>query len=52
MATLAALRRKARSSHLEVETYTWDVLPDNPKKGDLVHNVCRELQWVEGQLTS
>ena len=28
-AVLAALRRKSRSSHLEVETYTWDVLPDH-----------------------
>jgi sugar phosphate isomerase/epimerase len=28
VATLAALRTRHRSSHLEVETYTWDVLPE------------------------
>jgi hypothetical protein len=39
------------SRHLEVETYTWDVLPENLKKGDIVDNVCRELEWVKGQLT-
>lgn len=44
-------KQKPLSRHLEVETYTWDVLPDNLKKGDIVDNVCRELEWVKGQLT-
>ncbi len=43
-------KQKPLSRHLEVETYTWDVLPDNLKKGDIVDNVCRELEWVRGQL--
>lgn len=43
---------KARplSGQLEIETYTWDVLPDHLKTGDIVDYVCRELEWVRGQL--
>jgi hypothetical protein len=43
-------RRTPLSSHLEIETYTWDVLPDSLKTGDIVDYVCRELRWVKGQL--
>jgi hypothetical protein len=49
-----ALRfHKARplSRQLEIETYTWDVLPENLKTGDIVDYVCRELDWVRGQLS-
>jgi len=38
------------SLQLEIETYTWDVLPDNLKTGDIVEYVCREIEWVKGQL--
>jgi hypothetical protein len=38
------------SRQLEIETYTWDVLPDNLKTGNIVDYVCRELDWVRGQL--
>jgi hypothetical protein len=38
------------SSHLEIETYTWDVLPDSLKTGDIVDYVTRELEWVKEQL--
>jgi len=38
------------SLQLEIETYTWDVLPDSLKTGDIVEYVCRELEWVKGQL--
>ena len=30
--------------------HTWDVLPDHLKTGDIVYYVCRELEWVKGQL--
>jgi hypothetical protein len=43
-------RQTPLSTHLEIETYTWDVLPDSLKTGDIVDYVCRELQWVKGQL--
>jgi len=43
---------KARplSRQLEIETYTWDVLPVHLKSGDIVDYVCRELEWVRAQL--
>jgi hypothetical protein len=47
---LAMHKRTPLSRHLEIETYTWDVLPDRFKTGDIVDYVCRELEWVRGQL--
>jgi hypothetical protein len=38
------------SPQLEIETYTWDVLPDSMKTGSIVDYVQRELDWVKGQL--
>jgi hypothetical protein len=43
-------KAKPLSRQLEIETYTWDVLPENLKTGDIVDYVCRELDWVRGQL--
>jgi hypothetical protein len=43
-------KSKPLSPHLEVETYTWDMLPDSLKSGDIVDYICRELEWVRGQL--
>lgn len=40
------------SRQLEIETYTWDVLPDHLKIGDVVDYVVRELEWVRAQLQS
>lgn len=47
---LAMHKATPLSRHLEIETYTWDVLPDHLKTGDIVEYVCRELEWVKGQL--
>jgi hypothetical protein len=44
-------KQKPLSRQLEIETYTWDVLPDNLKTGDIVDYVCREIEWVRGQLS-
>jgi sugar phosphate isomerase/epimerase len=44
-------KAKPLSRQLEIETYTWDVLPENLKTGDIVDYVCRELEWVRGRLT-
>jgi len=41
---------KPLSRQLEIETYTWDVLPDHLKTGDIVDYVCREIEWVRGKL--
>jgi hypothetical protein len=43
-------KQKPLSRQLEIETYTWDVLPDHLKTGDIVDYVCREIEWVRGQL--
>jgi hypothetical protein len=40
------------SDHLEIETYTWDVLPAHLKTGDITEYVVRELEYVNGRLTS
>ncbi|WP_409491234.1 metabolite traffic protein EboE [Amycolatopsis sp. cmx-11-12] len=34
--------------HIEVETYTWSVLPD---AGDLVGGIAAELEWAKANLT-
>jgi hypothetical protein len=47
---LAFHRESPLSRQLEIETYTWDMLPDDLKTGDIVEYVCRELEWVRGQL--
>ncbi len=44
-------KRTPLSRQLEIETYTWDMLPENLKTGDIVEYVCREIDWVRGQLT-
>jgi hypothetical protein len=38
------------SDHLEIETYTWDVLPAHLKTGDITDYVSRELEWMRGAL--
>ncbi len=43
-------RQDPISAHLEVETYTWDVLPEAYRKADLASAIARELDWVKAQL--
>jgi sugar phosphate isomerase/epimerase len=43
-------KAKPLSRQLEIETYTWDVLPDELKTGDIVDYVAREIEWVRSQL--
>ena len=50
VATLAALRQRTRSSHLEVETYTWDVLPDNVRTGSKSADIAREIAFCRQEL--
>jgi Xylose isomerase-like TIM barrel len=37
--------RRVRTSHLEIETYTWDVLPPDLKRSS-VESIAREYEWV------
>ncbi len=43
-------RETPLSDHLEIETYTWDVLPAEFKTGDIVDYVTRELEFVRSEL--
>ncbi|MBU3823091.1 metabolite traffic protein EboE [Flavobacteriaceae bacterium XHP0103] len=47
--TIKYIKNKPISSHLEVETYTWDVLP-NSLKLDLAQSITRELKWLKDNL--
>lgn len=40
----------AFTQHLEVETYTWSVLPDE-LKAPLTQSIIRELDWVKAQIS-
>jgi sugar phosphate isomerase/epimerase len=42
---LRFLHDRASTTHLEIETYTWDVLPPD-LKGDLLESIGREYDWV------
>jgi sugar phosphate isomerase/epimerase len=42
-------RRDRFTTHLEIETYTWDVLPEGLKL-DLLDSIAREYEWVLGHL--
>lgn len=47
---LAMHRATPLSDHLEIETYTWDVLPADLKTGDITEYITRELEFVQGEL--
>ena len=48
---LAVHRATPLSDHLEIETYTWDVLPADLKTGNITDYVTRELEFVRDELT-
>jgi sugar phosphate isomerase/epimerase len=47
---LALHKRSPISRHLEVETYTFDVLPEDLRRVDVANAVARELAWVKSAL--
>jgi sugar phosphate isomerase/epimerase len=47
---LGILREEPHTGHLEVETYTWEVLPEEHRREDIVSAVARELAWVTHRL--
>ena len=49
-ALLAHLRERPSAPHLEVETYTWDVLPEEHRRSGVVDAVARELAWAREQI--
>ena len=48
---LALHRVEPISRHLEIETYTWDVLPADLRTGPVEDAIVREINWVQGQLS-
>ncbi|MFM9914881.1 MAG: metabolite traffic protein EboE [Rhizobacter sp.] len=49
---LAMQRDRPVSAHLEVETYTWGVLPEPFRSGTIDESVARELSWARTELAS
>jgi sugar phosphate isomerase/epimerase len=49
-AALAVHAETPLSDHLEIETYTWDVLPAHLKTADITSYVLRELTWLRDAL--
>lgn len=47
---LAAHRNRPIAPHLEVETYTWDVMGEDRRQFDLATSIAKEIQWVLAQL--
>jgi sugar phosphate isomerase/epimerase len=47
---LGLLRERAVAPHLEVETYTWDVLPEEHRREPIDDAISRELTWVRERL--
>jgi sugar phosphate isomerase/epimerase len=45
-------RRHAVSHHFEVETYTWNVLPESHRHDDVISGIERELRWVMERLVA
>ena len=48
---LRELEENPISEHLEVETYTWDVLPKSLKK-ELSDSIIREIEWLKENLNT
>ena len=36
----------AACQHLEMETYTWEVLPENLRSADVADQLCAEYDWT------
>lgn len=55
-ATLAELldahARAPIAPHLEVETYTWDVLPEALRNVPIEQAIAREIEWVQDRLST
>jgi sugar phosphate isomerase/epimerase len=49
-AALACTKAGFVAPHLEVETYTWDVLPAELRQGHRAEAIAREMRWVLQEL--
>ncbi len=44
--------RKGATSHLEIETYTFDVLPEDLQAGGITHSIAAEYEWLLAKIKS
>src|SRR5215203_5611807 len=47
---LGLIRDRDVSRHFEVETYTWDVLPEEFRREGIVAGIAREVEWAEARM--
>ncbi|MCB1275354.1 metabolite traffic protein EboE [Prosthecobacter sp.] len=40
-----------KCQHIEMETYTWEVLPAEMRSGDVVDQLVKEYEWTLGEMT-
>ncbi len=43
-------RNPTKCQHIEMETYTWEVLPQEMRSGDVVDQLVREYDWTLGEM--
>lgn len=41
-----------KCQHIEMETYTWEVLPQEMRSGDVVDQLVREYEWTLAEMAS
>jgi hypothetical protein len=39
-----------KCQHIEMETYTWEVLPQEMRSGDVVDQLVKEYEWTLAEL--
>ena len=47
---LRLVRERSVTEHFEVETYTWDVLPEEFRRDGMVAGISREVEWAMQRL--
>lgn len=50
LGVLDAMEAQPLCSHVEMETYTWEVMPREMKQGDVVQQLAAEYDWTLQQL--
>ena len=43
-------KNPTKCQHIEMETYTWEVLPQEMRSGDVVDQLVREYEWTLGEM--
>lgn len=42
----------SKCQHIEMETYTWEVLPEQLRTGDVVDQLAREYEWTLAEMST